>query len=314
MATKRTPDYYKALGVPRTASADDIKKAFRKLARQHHPDAGGSEDKFKEINEAYEVLSDPKKRKIYDQYGSLQGGAAQGSWGGSVNMEDILSGFANFGSWSEILESIRKGEGAFGANWDFGGAGFGGARQASGRKGQDVEVALEVTFEEAFKGTEKRVTVRVPGKAESDTFTVKVPAGAVNGGRVRFKEKGSPGANGGPAGDLLVTTKIKEHPLYRREGSDVLMEVPVSIDEAILGANVIVPMPDGSKVKVRIPVGTQDGSVLTVRGKGAPKLKDGGSGNVKLTVKVQIPKVLNEKQEQALRDFAEASTEVVRNW
>ena len=197
-----TPDYYKTLGVPRTATTDEIKKAFRKLARKYHPDAGGSEAKFKEINEAYEVLSDDKKRKLYDQYGTANENQIPRGWGGgSVNVEDIFggAGAGGFGSWADILESIRRGEGAFGSNWDFNGAGASGfaGRQPRPRKGQDMNVTLNVTFEEAFSGTEKRVTVRVPGRADSETLTVKVPAGAVDGGRLRFRGKGAPGESGG---------------------------------------------------------------------------------------------------------------------
>ena len=177
----RTPDYYKTLGVPRTATADEIKKAFRKLARTHHPDAGGDEAKFKELNEAYEVLSDDKKRKLYDQYGTANENQIPQGWGGgSVNVEDIFGGAGGgFGSWADILESIRHGEGAFGTDWDFNDmSGFGGGRQPRPRKGQDMNVTLNVTFDEAFKGAEKRVTVRVPGRGESETLTVKIPAGA----------------------------------------------------------------------------------------------------------------------------------------
>ena len=159
-----TPDYYQTLGVPRTATADEIKKAFRKLARKHHPDAGGDEAKFKELNEAYEVLSDEKKRNLYDQYGTANENQIPHGWGGGqgFNVEDIFGGGGGSysssggfgGSWADILESIRNGEGAFGSNWDFGG-GFGGQPQP--RRGQDMNVTLNVTFDEAMQGTEKRI-------------------------------------------------------------------------------------------------------------------------------------------------------------
>lgn len=311
-----TPDYYKTLGVPRTATADEIKKAFRKLARTHHPDAGGDEAKFKEINEAYEVLSDDKKRKLYDQYGTAnENHIPQGWGGGAVNVEDIFGGgVGGFGSWADILESIRHGEGAFGSDWDFNGSGFGGARQPRPRKGQDMNVTLNVTFDEAFSGAEKRVTVRVPGRGESETLTVKIPAGAVDGGRLRFKGKGGPGENGGASGDLLITTKIDEHPYYSRKGADVLMDVPVSVAEAALGASVVVPTPDGTKVRVKVPAGTQDDTILTVRGKGAPKVKGEGSGDLKIAVKVLVPKEMNEGQKKAMEDYLAATTEDVRSW
>lgn len=314
-----TPDYYKTLGVPRTATADEIKKAFRKLARTHHPDAGGDEAKFKELNEAYEVLSDDKKRKLYDQYGTAnENHIPQQGWrgGGSVNVEDIFGGAGGgFGSWADILESIRHGEGAFGTDWDFNDmSGFGGGRQPRPRNGQDMNVTLNVTFDEAFKGTEKRVTVRVPGRGESETLTVKIPAGAVDGGRLRFKGKGGPGENGGASGDLLITTKIEPHSFYTRKGADVLMDVPVSVAEAALGASVVVPAPDGTKVRVRVPKGTQDDTVLSVKGKGAPKVKGEGAGDLKITVKVVVPKDMNEGQKKAMEDYIAATTDDVRSW
>ncbi len=315
-----TPDYYKILGVPRTATADEIKKAFRKLARKHHPDAGGDEAKFKEINEAYEVLSDDKKRKLYDQYGAASENQIPHGWGGSVNVDDIFGGggAGGFGSWADILESIRRGEGAFGTNWDFDGfqgfGGRGGNRGPQPRKGQDMNVTLNVTFDEAFRGAQKRVTVRVPGKSESETLDVKIPAGAVDGGRLRFRGKGGAGQAGGQAGDLLITTRIEPHPYYAREGADVVMDVPVSIAEAALGANVVVPAPDGTKVRVKIPAGTQDGAKLTIRGKGAPKVKGEGTGDLRIVVKVAVPRTMNDKQRAAMEDFLAATTEEVRSW
>ena len=278
-----TPDYYKILGVPRTATADEIKKAFRKLARKHHPDAGGDEAKFKEINEAYEVLSDDKKRKLYDQYGTASENQIPHGWGGSVNVDDIFGqgGAGGFGSWADILESIRRGEGAFGTNWDFGDfSGFGGDRGPQPRKGQDM----------------------------------KIPAGAVDGGRLRFRGKGGAGQAGGQAGDLLITTHIEPHPYYAREGADVVMDVPVSIAEAALGASVVVPAPDGTKVRVKIPAGTQDGAKLTIRGKGAPKVKGEGTGDLRIVVKVAVPRTMNERQRAAMEEYLAATTEEVRSW
>ena len=310
MAT--TPDYYQTLGVPRTATADEIKKAFRKLARTHHPDAGGDEAKFKEINEAYEVLSDEKKRKIYDQYGTADANRIPHGWGGGAGAD-----FSGFGSWAEILESIRNGEGAFGGV-DFGFGGFGGfggqPHTPRPRKGQDMNVTLKVTFDEAFRGTQKSVTVRIPGKTEAEKLQVKVPAGAIDGGRLRFRGKGAPGENGGAAGDLLITTKIDAHPYFTRDGADVLLDVPVNVAEAALGASVIVPTPEGAKVRVKVPAGTQHGTKLTLRGKGAPRVKGEGSGDLKLTITIAVPESMNEEQTQAMQAFLEASNESVRNW
>lgn len=310
----QTPDYYKTLGVPRDAKTEDIKKAFRKLARKHHPDAGGDEAKFKEINEAYEVLSDDKKRAMYDQYGTANenqipyGGGWQQAAGGNP-----FEG-SGFGSWADILESMRHGEGAFGTEWNFGG--FGGQpRSPQPQKGADKTVSMTVTFDEAFKGCEKRVKIGTKGTSEKETLTIKIPAGAVDGGRVRLKGRGAPGMNGGAAGDLLVTIKIAEHPLFSREKENVLITVPVTFAEAALGAQVVVPAPDGTKVRIKVPAGTQDGTVLTVKGKGAPKLgKQGGVGALKITIHVEIPKELNDEQKTALEAFQAATKEEVRAW
>ena len=328
MATTATPDYYKTLGVSRTASADEIKKAFRKLARTHHPDAGGDEAKFKEINEAYEVLSDDKKRQLYDQYGTANenqipwGGA--GGQGAGFNYEDIFGGGnggtytytsggggGGFGGidWSDILDSIRSGNGAFGSDWDFG--------ANKKQRGQDMSVTLDVTFDEAFKGTTKRVTVRVPGKSESETIDVKVPEGARDGGRLRYKGKGAPGENGGEAGDLLITTHITEHPYYRRDKADVIVDLPISVAEAALGTSVVVPAPDGTKVKVKVPAGTQDGRILNIKGKGARDVKSKGSdarGDLKIKVNVKVPTDMNDEQKAAMEAFLAATPKTERPW
>lgn len=318
----QTPDYYKTLGVSRTATADEIKKAYRKLARTHHPDAGGDEAKFKEINEAYEVLSDEKKRKLYDQYGTAN--ANRIPYGGGYGGE----GFGGF-SWADILESIRNGDGAFGSNWDFtvnggsgspfgggfaGGSPFGGARGPRPERGQEMNVSLQISFDEAFSGCVKRVSVRVPGMSEKETLDVKVPAGAVDGGRVRFKGKGGLGRNGGERGDLLVTTKIAEHPYYERDGADVIVRTPVGFAEAALGSQVVVPAPDGTKVRVKVPAGTQNGAVLTVRGKGAPRVKGTGSGDLRIKVELSVPTELTDAQRAALEAYQEATVSSPRAW
>ena len=313
MATNATPDYYKTLGVSRNATPDEIKKAFRNLARTNHPDAGGDEEKFKEINEAYEVLSDEKKRKLYDRYGTAQESQIPHGWGGgSVNMEDIFGG----SSWAEILESIRNGTGAFGGNFDFTNIGGFTKQQQTPRprKGKDVKVSLNVTFEEALKGAQKRVTLRVPGSSEKQTMDVKIPAGAVDGGQLRFKGKGSPGENGGEAGDLLITTAIEKHPFFTRDGADVTATVPITIDEAALGASVVVPAPDGTKVRVRVPAGSQNATQLTIKGKGAPRVNSSGTGDFIINLEVKVPTSLNDAQRKALEDFQAATTEGVRSW
>lgn len=313
MATATKPDYYKTLGVPRNATADEIKKAYRKLARKHHPDAGGDEAKFKEINEAYEVLSDDEKRNLYDQYGTANQNQIPQGWSGTQGGDPF--GGQGFGGWSDILESIRRGEGAFGTDWDLGGfGGFGGNAQPRPQRGQDMNVTLAVGFDEAFSGGEKRVTVRVPGKSEKETLNVKIPAGAVDGGRLRFKGKGGLGVNGGENGDLLITTKIEPHSFYSRQGADVYVELPVTVAEAALGASIVVPAPDGTKVRIKVPAGTQDETVLTIKGKGAPKVKGEGSGDLKIRVGVVVPREMNDAQKQAMEDYLAATDEDIRSW
>ena len=219
-------------------------------------------------------------------------------------------------------DSIRRGEGVAGAggfNVDdifggggFGGSGFGGQYQPQPQKGRDMNVTLNVSFDEAFNGCVKKVSVRNP-QGGVETLDVKVPAGAVDGGRVRFRGKGAAGANGGPAGDLLVTTKISEHPLYSRHGADVLMTVPITVSEAALGAKIVIPAPDGTKIRVSVPAGSQDGTELKISGKGAPNVKGSGSGALRITFHVEIPKHMTEQQEQAMIDFQAACEHAGQN-
>ena len=305
------PDYYKTLGVSKNATADEIKKAYRQAARENHPDAGGDEEKFKDINEAYEVLSDEKKRKIYDQYGTADQSQIPFNWGGgtggvNINIDDLFGGA---GGWAEILERLRNGEGAFGTDWDFGniGGGYAYGGQPRPKKGQDTTVNLQVTFDEAFNGTTKRVTVRIPGRQEATTLDVKVPAGANDGDRQRFRGQGVPGQNGGSAGDLIITMKIAPHPTFSRKGADVLTTATVNMAEAALGTSIVVDAPDGSKIRMKVPAGTQAGTVLSVKGKGAPRVKGSGNGDLKVTINVPVPTNLNDAQRKALEDFRNAS-------
>lgn len=305
------PDYYKTLGVSKNATADEIKKAYRQAARENHPDAGGDEEKFKDINEAYEVLSDEKKRKIYDQYGTADQSQIPFNWGGgtggvNINIDDLFGGA---GGWAEILERLRNGEGAFGTDWDFGniGGGYAYGGQPRPKKGQDTTVNLQVTFDEAFNGTTKRVTVRIPGRQEATTLDVKVPAGANDGDRQRFRGQGVPGQNGGSAGDLIITMKIAPHPTFSRKGADVLTTATVNMAEAALGTSIVVDAPDGSKIRMKVPAGTQAGTVLSVKGKGAPRVKGSGNGDLKVTINVPVPTNLNDAQRKALEDYRNAS-------
>ena len=324
MANK--PDYYKTLGVSKNATADEIKKAFRKLARENHPDAGGDEEKFKEINEAYEVLSDDKKRKLYDQYGTANQNQIPYSWGGAGGAGGTTVNFSDFGSWQDILDQVLRGEGVMGTNWDFksggatGSSGFGGfgglndfsfagpnARNPRPQKGADKTAELEISFDEAFRGTTKRISLKVPERNETLKLDVKVPAGANDGDRQRFRGQGAAGVNGGPAGDLVITMRIAPHPVFSRKGADVLETVDVSFADAALGTSIVVPTPDGAKVRVKIPAGTQPGAVLSVKGKGAPRVKGTGNGDLKISLKMTVPTRLNDRQRKALEEYVAAS-------
>lgn len=286
--------YYDILGVKKSASQDEIKKAFRKLAQKYHPDAGGDEEKFKEINEAYAVLSDPKKKEQYDRFGTVgdfagAGGNPFAGYGGG----NPFGGGASF-NWSDIFGNMANGDGAFGSNWDF--------RVNHAAKGKDLQASIQLSFDEAFGGCTKKVSIRIPSTQETETVTAKIPAGAMDGGKLRFKGKGEYGIQGGKRGDLIVITRIAEHPLYERDHADVVMTLDVDMAEAALGAQIVVPTPDGSMVKMRIPAGTQNGRVLRVKGKGAPYLKGKGTGNGDLLVKVRVntPQKLTKEQQSAI--------------
>lgn len=361
-------DYYDILGVSKNATADEIKKAFRKQARKHHPDAGGSEDKFKEINEAYEVLSDDEKRKQYDQFGQYFGGnvppgagaPGAGPFGGGAQYQTV-----NMGDLGDLFGNL------------FGG-GFGGAAAGPGRsahRGNDLQYDVALSFEDALKGVSTKVDVKraetcstcsgsgaKPGTApvtcttcggtghvsqgqgmfgisracprcggtgkmienpcttckgkgtvvRMKPVTVNVPPGATDGGKLRFKGKGEPGTGGGPAGDLYVITHIRPHPYYTRDGADIWLELPVTVAEAALGTEVTIPTPADGKVKLKVAAGTQDGTVLRMGGKGAPRLKGKGNGDLKVKVKVLVPEKLTAEQKELLKRFASSRDEDVR--
>ena len=300
-------NFYDVLGVKRDASDKEIKTAFRKLAQKYHPDAGGDEQKFKEISEAYETLSDPKKRKEYDQllmFGGMPG--AGGPGGGTYT----YTGGAGAGGWSDIFSSIFNGDGAFGGDWAQGFGGMGGARAASRpAKGSDLSLTVDVSAEDAFRGTTHKVTYRIPSTGEQQVITVSVPAGAVDGGKLRYKRKGEYGRNGGERGDLVVTTHVEEHPIFKRKGADVTMTLPISVAEAALGCSIDVPTPGGKTVRLKIPAGTQAGKTFRFKEMGAPDVKHRGrTGALLVTVEVRVPTRLSAAEHAAfekLRDLDE---------
>lgn len=317
MAGNAKGSYYDVLGVKHDATQDDIKKAFRKLAAKYHPDAGGDEKKFKELSEAYTTLSDEKKRKEYDQSLMFEG-IPDAGFGGSGGPRRSYSYTTNAGGgdWSDIFSSMANGEGAFGGfdfSSIFGGAGGPRTQQAKPTKGGDLTMVVDVTADEAFRGATRKVTYRVPSTGEEQSLTVKVPAGAVDGGKLRYRNRGEYGVAGGARGDLVITTRVAEHPLFKRDGADVRMELPISMYEAVLGATVDVPTPDGTEVRLKVPAGTQDGKTFRFRDLGAPSVKrKDARGALYVTVRVKVPTMLSKKERDALEALRDADARTYR--
>lgn len=357
-------DYYEVLGVPRTASEADIKKAFRQLARKYHPDANPNdptaEEKFKEINEAYEVLSDPEKRSRYDQFGHAAGPAGPG--GGFTGTD--FGGFNGFGGFEDIFDAFFGGTRAQ-------------ARPRGPERGADLRYDLDITFEEAAFGTEKEIefhriencskcdgsgarpgtspkTCRVcggtgqvqttqttmfgrfvslrtcdhcrgEGRVVEDpcpdcrglgrvrrlrAVTVKIPPGVDNESRLRLTGEGEAGARGGPPGDLYVVLTVKPHPVFSRSGDDVLCDVEIGFALASLGGEIPVPTLDGDVV-LKIPEGTQSGSVFRLKGRGIQRLRGYGRGDQHVKVIVRTPTRLTPEERELLRRFAQLRGEVV---
>jgi len=314
-------NYYDTLGVKKDASADDIKRAFRKLARKYHPDAGGDEEKFKQVNEAYEVLSDTEKRKQYDEYGqyfgpngpgpgygpgSAAGGGANPFGGGAYTYS---TGPGSPGGYQQVDFDLGDIFGSMFGGGKHGGS-FGGyqtrGRAAAGR-GQDLQMDLDIDFAEAFAGTSRRAVTE-----DGKELSVSIPAGATDGGRLRFRGKGGPGVGGGPRGDLEVVTHIRPHPFFKRVGADVTLTLPLTYTEAALGAHVTVPLPDGTKAKLKIPAGTQSGKVFRMKGKGAPKLKAKGAGDLLVTAQITAPKHISGRTKELLEELQDLQKEDIR--
>src|SRR6266852_6389955 len=292
-------DYYETLGVSKTATEDEIRSAFRKLARKYHPDVAKdkkvAEEKFKQINEAYEVLSDPEKRKKYDQLGAdwNQPGGFQpptqcggqpgggfyqfGEDGGGVEFEFGGTGFSDF---FEAFFGGGRGRSAFGG-------GFG--RRATGtERGSDVEADIMVTLEEALSGSKRAVSLRRSGSNKTETYQVKIPRGVHEGQRIRLAGQGEAGAGGGKSGDLFLRVRLARHPDFTVEGSDLIHEIKIQPWQAVLGAELEVPTLEG-KARMKVPPGTQGGQRFRLRGRGLPSAT-GARGDLYVVTQIQVPK------------------------
>lgn len=299
-------DYYQTLGVKRDATAEQIRKAFKKLARENHPDAKKDDpaaaERFKAAAEAYDVLGDEEKRKKYDQFG--------GNWKHMRDGQNPFGGegspFRNGGPVDVDLRDLFGGRGGVDLEQLFGGMfGSGGGRgrgAPAAQRGEDLTAAIQVPFGTAALGGNYDVTVQRDGRSER--LGVKIPAGIEDGQTIRLAGQGHPGFQGGPAGDMLVTVHIAAHPWFRREGNDLLVDVPVSITEAALGAKIDVPTLSDGTVSLTLPPGTASGSKLRLRGKGVQSNRTKATGDQFVVVKIVPPRGLDDAGRALLEEFA----------
>jgi molecular chaperone DnaJ len=285
-------DLYKVLGVSKKASDDEIKKAYRKLARKYHPDRNpddpAAEEKFKEVQGAYDTLSDPEKRQVYDSGGpTFEGFGGRGPFTAGPAGQ---GGFVDLGDLGDLFSSM------FGR-----GGGGAGPRGFPQQPGRDLETEAPLSFRQAIDGTQ----VTVPG-AGGKRYKAKIPAGVRNGARIRLAGKGEPSPAGGPPGDLYVVTRVMPSPVFKRlDGGNLEVTVPITIAEALRGATIEVPTLDGTK-KIKVPAGTRHGTVQRLRGEGPPKSRGKGRGEIRYRLEIEMPQELTEEQREAADKLAEA--------
>ncbi len=304
-------DYYKTLGIEKTADPEDIKKAYRKLALKYHPDRNPNnreaEEKFKKISEAYAVLSDPEKRKQYDNFGSDQ-------FSQKFSQEDIFRDF----DINQILRDIgfggvgggggRRGAYTFRTGDPFGDI-FGPGRQkyyqAQPQKGEDLQYNLNITLEESVFGSDKKIALQ--NGRQVNEINVKIPAGISTGKKLRLTGKGGAGQQGGPTGDLYLNINVMPHPIFARDGNDIFIEKSILFTQAVLGTSIDVPTIDGTIKRVKIPSGTQNGTKIRMKGLGAPALKGIGStkGDQYVKITIEVPRKINEKQLQLIKKLSD---------
>jgi molecular chaperone DnaJ len=318
-------DFYDILGVKRGATEAEIKKAYRKLARKHHPDVNPgdaqAETRFKEIQAAYDVLSDKDKRGQYDMFGhdafTRGAGGGSGPQAGGFDFNDIFRGQQQSRQGGQRVTygdyTVEEGGGlndlfgqffnqGFGGQHSWEGSPFGGASRAQVRqRGMDKQHQISISFAEAYTG--KELTLR---SREGEQFKVRIPAGIDSGGRVRVTGKGEPGVNGGPAGDLVVHVTVQDHPYFERQGDNIYLSVPVTFSEAALGTTVEIPTMEG-RVQLKVPPGTPGGKELRLRGKGFPHAGGPASrrGDQLVRVEIVVPTELDVRSRELLRELAQ---------
>jgi curved DNA-binding protein len=320
-------DYYKVLGLQKSASPEEIKKAYRKMALKYHPDRNkddkAAEDKFKEVNEAYAVLSDSEKRKQYDTFGST-GFQKRYSKEDIYKNSDISDILREMGLGGDFFSRIfggqagaRGGQGGFRTYTYTGGAArpgtgpgmgpgqdFGGFNQGMmAQRGADLVYELPVNLDEVFTGATKMVSYRRGGKMER--VSVKVPAGIASGKKLRLTGKGEPGLNGGPTGDLFIRVRVLQSEDYKREGDDLELTQAVPFSQAALGADIQVKTPEGKTLSVKVPKGAQNGARLRLKGQGLPKFKGSGRGDLFVKIQIQVPHKLTKRQKQLLEELGQ---------
>ncbi|MFW6147728.1 MAG: DnaJ C-terminal domain-containing protein [Thermodesulfobacteriota bacterium] len=315
-------DYYKILGVSKSASAEEIKKAYRKLAMKYHPDRNKenkeAETRFKEISEAYAVLSDPEKRKQYDMFGAegFQQRFTQEDIFKGFNFSDIFQefGFGNMGGrkrgggmgiFENLFSGSAGGSGYSSKREPFSSyfTGFGGSPKAV--KGQDVIYELPVHLQDIVRTSQKTISYRIGGKQEQ--VRVNIPAGITDGKKLRLSGMGQPGPDGGTPGDLYIKIKVLNHPLFKREDDDLHLNKEITFSEAALGTNIEVPTIDGKRLNLKIPAGSQCGSKMRLRGHGMPRMNGGGRGDAYVKLQVAVPKQLSKEQKELIEKLKEVN-------